>query len=260
MADGTLTEDDVTLLREWLNEITAQNHLSVARVNELSFQMVTWRRFIGPFRTNTIGDINAGVRALMTASSGRRLFGKDLPVRPGHDGRNPAAAQTPGKPYKRNTVHDLVGLIKRFYLWMIEKKDSKIPSKDLRQIKVPPKDRMTTTVEMIVSPDEAAAILEACESPRDRAIVSMLWDGAFRIGELGTLTWGQIRFDGEGAVANVDAKTEFLATFRCISRAGTWLSGATDYPCEVTSDALVFLTRQHRPMTYDAIAVQLKSC
>ncbi len=131
-----------------------QNDLSVARVNKLSFQLVTWRRFIGLFRTNTIADINAGIRAPKTAPSGRRFFGENLPARPRLDGRNPSAGQTPGKPYKWNTIHDLIGLLKRFYLWMIEEKDSKINPKYLHQIKVPARDRMTTTVDMIVNPDD----------------------------------------------------------------------------------------------------------
>ena len=53
LADGTLTEDDVTLLRTWIDEIAAQKQLSVSRVNKIAFQMVTWRRFIGPFRNQT---------------------------------------------------------------------------------------------------------------------------------------------------------------------------------------------------------------
>jgi len=258
LATGRIIEDDVILLREWLNERIAQKHLSVARVNKLAFQMVTWRRFIGPFRTNTIADINAGITQLMTASSGSRLFDRDLPAAPGQDGRDRATGREPGEPYSRNTIHDLIGLLKRFYSWMIEEKGSKIEPKKIREIKVPAKDRMTTTVEMIVTPEEAEAVLRACENPRDRALFSMLWDGAFRIGELGTLTWGQVRFDGEGAVVNVDAKTEFPRHVPLYLSSAYLAQWRDSYPCEISSDALVFLTRQHRPMTYDAIAVQLK--
>jgi hypothetical protein len=55
--------------------------------------------------------------------------------------------------------------------------------------------------------EEIKKMVKACESTRDRAILMMLYDGGFRIGELGKLTWGQVSFDTYGAVVNVDEKT-----------------------------------------------------
>ena len=171
--------------------------------------MVAWRRFLGPFRTNTINDLHAGIMTLKTATFDRRLFDTDMSVGSSQAGGDPSAAQPSGKPYKKNTIHDLIGLLKRFYRWMAESNFSEIDPKKIRAIKIPGKDRMTKTVDMIITPDEVEAIIRACESPRDRALFGMLWDGGFRAVEVGTLTWEQIRFVECGAVVNVDAKTEF---------------------------------------------------
>jgi len=255
--DGTLTSDDVDLLREWLDEVTAQNDLSIPRVNKLAFHLIAWRRFIGPFRTNTISDLNMGIRTLKTAPGGRRLFSGEMPDRSRNEG-GLATATTCGKTYKKNTIHDFVGMLKRFYLWMIDNEYSEIDPKRIRAIKVPQKDRMTRTVETIPTADEVEAIIRACQSPRDRALFGMLWDGGFRIVELGTLTWGQVKFDEFGCAVNVNAKTEFARYVRLLASSAYLAQWRDCYPCRITNDALVFLTHQHRPLTYDAVAVQLR--
>ena len=116
---------------------------------------------------------------------------------------------------------------------------------------------MTRTVETIPTPDEVEAIIRACQSPRDRALFGMLWDGGFRIVELGTLTWGQVKFDQFGCAINVNAKTEYARYVRLLGSSAYLAQWRDCYPCQITNDALVFLTRQHRPLTYDVVAVQL---
>ncbi|KAF5034783.1 Tyrosine recombinase XerC [anaerobic digester metagenome] len=219
--------------------------------------MITWRRFIGPFRGNTIGDLNTGIRTLKTATVGRRLFAREMPADPG-DKATPVTATSTGKPYKKNTIHDFVGLLKRFYAWMIENGYSSINPKVVQSIKVPPKDRMTRTVETIPTVDEVEAIIRACQSPRDRALFGMLWDGGFRIVELGTLTWGQVKFDDFECAVNVNAKTVFARYVRLLGSSAYLAQWRDCYPCQITNDSLVFLTQQRRPVTYDVVAVQLR--
>ena len=55
---------------------------------------------------------------------------------------------------------------------------------------------------------EVMQMLDACQNSRDRALISMLYEGAFRISELATLMWSQVKFDEYGVVVNVDTKTE----------------------------------------------------
>ena len=211
----------------------------------------------GLIRTNTINDLHAGIMTLKTATFDRRLFDTDMSVGSSQAGGDPSAAQPSGKPYKKNTIHDLIGLLKRFYRWMAESNFSEIDPKKIRAIQIPGQDPMTKTVDMIITPDEVEAIIRACESPRDRALFGMLWDGGFRAVEVGTLTWEQIRFVECGAVVNVDAKTEFPRYVRLLCSSANLTQWHDSYPCAISDNALVFLTRQRRSVTYDVLAVEL---
>jgi hypothetical protein len=79
LSDGRLTEDDVNLIREFLDEVIAENDISVSRANKIGFHLVGWRRFIGPFRENTIGDLRSGLRQMKEAPRNRRLFDRTCP-------------------------------------------------------------------------------------------------------------------------------------------------------------------------------------
>jgi hypothetical protein len=210
MAAGTIVEDDISLLREWIDEITAQNDISVSRSNKIGVNMVAWRRFLGPFRTNTINDLHAGIKTLKTATFDRRLFDTEMSVGSSQAGGDPSAAQPSGKPYKKNTIHDLIGLLKRFYRWMAESNFSEFDPKKIRAIQIPGTDRMTKTVDTIITPDEVEATIRACESPRDRALFGMDVECA--------------------AVVNVDEKTEFPRYVRLLCSSAYLTQWHDSYP------------------------------
>ena len=42
-------------------------------------------------------------------------------------------------------------------------------------------------------------MIDACQTSRDRALIAMLYDGGFRLKELATLSWGDVKFDEIGA-------------------------------------------------------------
>ena len=86
------------------------------RANKLSFTLVGWRRFIGPFRELTITDVYTGIEAL---KSGRSRT---------------------GRPFKQNTLADHVVILKRFLLWAIENGYSTIPEKKVRALKTSGKE------------------------------------------------------------------------------------------------------------------------
>ena len=47
----------------------------------------------------------------------------------------------------------------------------------------------------------------ACTRSSNRAIIMMLYEGGFRIGEIGGMKWGDLTFDKWGVIANVNFKT-----------------------------------------------------
>ena len=66
---------------------------------------------------------------------------------------------------------------------------------------------MTKTAADLLTPDEVGAFIRSCKSVRDLAFYMALYEGGFRVGELGKLTWGQVKFDEYGVAINVDFKT-----------------------------------------------------
>lgn len=46
----------------------------------------------------------------------------------------------------------------------------------------------------------------ACTRNSDRAIIMMLYEGGFRIGEIGGVKWGDLTFDKWGVIASVNFK------------------------------------------------------
>jgi hypothetical protein len=79
-----LTADDAALIREFIAEKRASVGICTGRANMLSFTVIGWRRFIGPYRELTIGDVYAGIDSLKSGKSQK------------------------GKPFKQNTLADHV--------------------------------------------------------------------------------------------------------------------------------------------------------
>ena len=105
----TLTQADAAQIREFISELRSCKNISIGRANKLTFTLVAWRRFIGPFSGNTIGDLYAAIPELRTAKSSRE------------------------RPFKQNTIADFVAILKQFYLWMIENKYSDLSESKLTQ-------------------------------------------------------------------------------------------------------------------------------
>ena len=62
----TLTQADAAQIREFVSELRSCKNISTGRANKLTFTLVGWRRFIGPFSSNTIGDLYAAITELRT--------------------------------------------------------------------------------------------------------------------------------------------------------------------------------------------------
>lgn len=106
----THTQADAARIRKFNSELRSCRNISVGRANKLTFTLVAWRRFIGPFSGNTIGDQYAAIPELRTAKSSRE------------------------RPFKRNTIAGFVAILKQFYLWMIENKYSDLSETKLRKL------------------------------------------------------------------------------------------------------------------------------
>jgi len=235
---GIITPDDAYLIDEYLVKRKADKDLSPGRVTKILWTLLSWRRFVPPFRQNTITDLYKGLDAMKTGTQKGT----------GHS----------TEPYSKNFVYDTVTIVKPFYLWMIEAGYSRLKEKDILALKRPKRDLMTKTVADILTEEEIKKMVLTSESTRDRAIIMMLYDGGFRIGELGKLTWGQLSFDSYGVVINVDEKTGKPRYVRLIAATPYLAKWKDDYPFEPTGNNLVFTSLQKKAIEYNAIYRQIR--
>jgi integrase/recombinase XerD len=70
---GLITSIDAELIRKFIVELRATRGISVGRANKIIFTVVSWRRFIGEYRQNSIHDLYAGITRLNDARIKGRL-------------------------------------------------------------------------------------------------------------------------------------------------------------------------------------------
>ena len=93
-------------------------------------------------------------------------------------------------------------------------------------------------------------MIDACRNSRDRALIGVGYEGAFRAIELATLEWQAVKFDPLGVVINTNKKTEKSRYIRLVSSVPLFAAWKRDYPYEPTGENLVFITRQNKPLEH----------
>jgi hypothetical protein len=128
----------------------------------------------------------------------------------------------------------------------------------IEAIDVPLGDTMTTTADDLLSQDEVLAMIMACKTTKDRAFIATLFDGAFRIQELCTLTWGQLQINEYNVNVNVNGKTGKPRIIPLILAKPYLIQWNAEYPCEISKNALVFLSSRNKPMKYGAVRKHIR--
>lgn len=229
-----LVPDDADLMYEFITEVQASQGITESRKNKIVYLLVSWRRYMPPYRDFTIAQISKAISTIKTATNQR------------------------GRPFKQNTIHDHIILLKRFLLWMIENGYPDLPEQKIRKIKPPAVDTKTKSTDKLLSPDEVEALLRACQTSRDRALIAVLYESGCRIGELARLTWSQVRFDAYGAVVTVDdTKCHTQRYVRLVMARSYLATWRNDYPFDPEGDALVFVTHQRNPLNHGMVSSQL---
>ena len=129
-----------------------------------------------------------------------------------------------------------------------------IPLAQVIKIRPPPIDRITKNAAQLLTEDEIDRI-PLLPVSSDRALVSMLYEGGFRVLEVGTMTWEQILFDEYGCVVNVCKKTLIPRKVRLTASTHYLKQWMNEYPLQVpkksnpkNTETLVFLTSQNNPL------------
>jgi site-specific recombinase XerD len=220
------------IIREYLDEKAARDHITLSRKNKITTSLVNFRRFLKTeYQTATAADIFAGINDLQT--------GKNL--------RN--------KSFKQNTLWSYIRILKPFLLWLIESGYSDIKPQKIQQIKAPAVDTDTSTPEDILTPEEIKALIQACKHSRDRALIAVLYESGARIGEIARLTWKDCIFDKYGAKLYInDTKTKKQRYSRLTASAEYLARWRNDCPDPATT-ALVF-TNLHDGSPIEYITVK----
>jgi len=237
LLDRRITQTDADLIREFIAEARATAHISNDRAFKLAYTLIGWREFVGPFADLTTAGIFAGMDALAMAT------------------------KADGSPrYTANTKADYTNFLKRFVTWLYENGYApNVRIEKIRKIRTATYDAVTKTAEMMLSEDEVRAMIEACTNSRDRALVAVLYEGAFRIGEIATLRWGQVRFSEWNCSITVSFKTKKPRTIPIIMALPYLVQWRNDYPVSYAEDGFVFLTEgRHRQLQYAGTTKQLR--
>ena len=138
---------------------------------------------------------------------------------------------------------------------MVENNYSDIDARKLNKIKPPGIDTMTKTADMLLSEEEVQRMIAAATTSRDRAILSVLYEGGLRIGELGSMTWNDVHFTDVNVTLNTDAKTAKPRFIPLYTSKPYLIQWKNDYPLKIEPSSFVFLTATtHKSLTYDSIA------
>jgi site-specific recombinase XerD len=233
--NSVLTDEDARLIRTFVAEMQSARDIGLKRAHKLTYTLVGWRRFIGPFRQNDITAVYLGIAALKSGTSLKE------------------------KPFSANSIRDHLLTLKQFYLWLVENELVDIPHKKVKALKVPNPNTMTKVASDLLTVDEITAMLHACEQSRDRALITMLYEGGFRIGEIGVMRWGDIQFDRFGVVVNVMFKTNKPRYIRLVMSREHLATWKNDYPFQpITNEMPVFVTERKSPLSYGSAFMQIK--
>ena len=152
---------------------------------------------------------------------------------------------------KPKTVHNDIVDLRLFFKWFNPDNDffEDIQSKQ-------PKNRLPATE--LLRQEDVMQMLTACQSQRDRALISILWDSGARVGEILNLNIRDVQLDEYGAVIVVDGKTGMrrLRLINAVPDLQLWLN---QHPNKNNPDAPLFVTSRkygNEPKCLDIRTVQ----
>ncbi|GAB7016743.1 hypothetical protein JCM10550A_21130 [Methanogenium cariaci] len=249
VSSGKITERDADLITNFVLE--NGSGCSPGRKYKMTHTLVSARQFVPAYENLTLSDLLEGIDSIKTD---KKPDGSDL--------------------FTRNTQIDYIRAVKRFVLWLVDEGIIDIPEKKIRSTVKTPAYRSTKTNEEMLTEEEIRNMLEECTNARDRALISMLYEGAFRLGEIADMKWSQITFNDWSAQVVIagESKTginryvplvssrQYLAVWKdhyyTISKTDKFRE---KYPEGMTQDSFLFLTNnRYQPLHYNNTAKHIR--
>lgn len=229
--NGTITDRDAELMREYVKDIQGNKDLTESTVNLIFDRLICMRKFITvPYDSLTLEDLKEGRRALNNA----------LNIR--------------GVPYSQNTRRDMLKRVKAFAKWLSKKGYiARIAKDDLDDIEVPETNFECDSPDDLFTFDDVKAMLNCCHNSRDRAFIITLYETGARPQEIASITWGDVTLTKHDAkVIVTDAKKRTLKRTAYIVHSLPYLRAYRTDRGDVKPGEFVFIDRSGKAMTWDA--------
>jgi len=128
--------------------------------------------------------------------------------------------------YTEETVYTYKNVIRSFWKWMNPTDDGDVPTEVAWITMNPPNGNGATLPKDLLTKDDIEAQIDAAKNPRDKALISLLYETGARIGELIDLTVGDIEDRKHGKKVVIDGKTgaRRLPLVESVPHLNNWLN------------------------------------
>lgn len=154
--------------------------------------------------------------------------------------------------FKKSTMRDLKLTLRKFFRWM---RNTEGFPEEVSWYKTHIKYESIKSPEDMLSEEEVKRMIEARDTPRDRAFIATLYESGCRIGELLSLELSHVKFDDYGALLLVNGKTGFRRV-RVISAVPYLTEMINKHPRRNDGKAPLWISEHYKEMNYGS-AVQL---
>lgn len=221
-----ISESDEQIIRSFIAELRATKGISDVRAAKLCSNITGLRRWLPPFDEMVTSDVYLAADRIRNAG------------------------------FKQNSEADIIRALKRVSLWVCAngKAAPGLQEDKIRLIQTPGYDSATKDASDLLTPEEVMSMITNAGSLRNQAIISALYEGGFRIGEIGNLQWQQVKFFDEHAAISTDFKTGKARTIPLYNSMGYLKEWANQYPGDLQlPGAFVFLNKNNEEFAYDGL-------
>jgi integrase len=211
---GLIANDDKALIESYVLEAKTSKKFGISHANKITYALIRWRNYLGPYRKNAHADIYRAIDHIQT-----------------YPKRDPLPE---GKRHSNHILKDLISILKRFYRWLIDNHYSACPMDKIKRIKIPHGKDLTVTADQLLTDDEILAIILARKRSMDRALISVLAEGGFRIHEVCGLTWRQVEIKEKTIIITTAGKTVKIRNVPLILARPYFLQLRSDYHLPTT--------------------------
>ena len=148
-------------------------------------------------------------------------------------------------------------ILKKFYKWLKGNNEDFPPEVKWVKATIKRKDLPLLSSQELLTESDVSKALDACDHPRNKAFLAVLFESGCRVGEIGTLAIKNVLFDKHGAVLTVNGKTG-SRRIRILKNAPFLANWLNNHPFRENQDAAVWInvgaTNNRQPMKYNALA------